>query len=358
MTVLRRYDDIYAAVPYWQFMSGVFSRARDLKSHCRRRQILSFLIDSLARPTRRAEWFAYVDTQLPSGVPSRTATHVVTHTARRYLRYWLSPQARIDILRDHYDILGERFSPALLDAMQAASGSLLGELVGKSGRIYSATLHYAMTKEGEIEIRINDLDLGVKLATIRGTFGRHADGRWVFWVGAIQGAPRQVGREEICRATRDLNVLRPKQVVLHAACALCASIGVETLFLPSNKNHVARGWWRRWVLTDKILSDYDGFWQEFTTQRTTWGDYRLCLPLPRRRLEDVPSKRRKDWLRRHAQLDALAIEIAAIFDAPGYPLEATAAAPEMAPARSRHDAPASRDRASPSQLSMAHTSIG
>jgi uncharacterized protein VirK/YbjX len=358
MTVLRRYDDIHAAVPYWQYMSGVFSRARDLKSHCTRRQILIFIVDSLARPTRRAEWFAYVDWRLPSGVPSCTATHVVAYTARRYLRYWLNPQARIDILRDHYDILGERFSPALLDAMQAASGSLLGELIGKSGRIYSATLHYAMTKEGEIEIRFNDLDLGVKLATIRGTFGRHADGCWVFWVGAIQGAPRRVGREEICRATRDLNVLRPKQVVLHAACALCASIGVETFFLPSNKNHVARGWWRRWILTDKILSDYDGFWQEFTTQRTAWGDYRLCLPLPRRKLEDVPSKRRKDWLRRHAHLDALATGIAAIFDAPGYPSEAAAVAQEMAPARSKDDAPASRDLASPSESGMAHASVG
>jgi uncharacterized protein VirK/YbjX len=358
MTVLLRYDDVRATVPYWRYMSGVFSRAGNLKSHCTRRQILSFIIDSLARPSRRAEWFAYVDARLPSGVPSRTATHVIAYTARRYLRYWLSPQARIDILRDHYDILGERFSPALLEAMQAASGSLLGGLVGKSGRDYTVTLHYAMTKEGEIEIRFNDVDLRAKLATIRGTFGRHTDGRLVFWVGAIQGPRPPLGRDEISHATRDLNILRPKQIVLHAVCALCASIGVETLFLPSNRNHVARGWWRRWILTDKIASDYDGFWLEFTTQRTAWGDYRLCLPLPRRKLEDVPSKRRKDWLRRHAQLDALAGEIAAIFDASGCAVEAAAFAQEMAQASSRDDAPASRDLASHSQSGMAHTRVG
>jgi uncharacterized protein VirK/YbjX len=204
--------------------------------------------------------------------------------------------------------------------MQAALGALLGEFVGKSGRSYTVTLHYAMTNEGEIEIRFNDVDLGARLATIRGTFDRQA-ADLVFWVGAIQGAPPHVGREEIARATRDLNVLRPKQVVLHAACALCASVGVETVFLPSNGNHVTRGWWRRWFLTDIVSSDYDAFWREFTTQRTTSGDYRLSLPLPRRQLGDVHSKRRKDWLRRHARLDALSDEIAAMFDVQRHPVE-------------------------------------
>jgi uncharacterized protein len=314
------------------YVREVFARARELRPHCTRRQTLGFIINALTHPIPSAEWFAYVESQLPSAAPLRTASHVVTFTARRYLRYWLGPQARIDILRSHYDILSERFPPALLANMQADSGSPLGELVGKSGRRYAVTLHYAMTKEGELEVRFNDADLCAKLATIRGTFSRHADGGLVFWVGAIQGPPPPLGCAEISHATRDLNVLRPKQIVLHAACALCASIGVETLFLPSNRNHVARGWWRRWVLTDKISSDYDGFWREFTTQRTAWGDYRLPLPLLRRKLEDVQPKRRKDWLRRHARLDALAEGIAAIFDGPCYPSEFAAGAQEMAQA--------------------------
>jgi uncharacterized protein VirK/YbjX len=311
MFAIHKYSYVAAPGLHWKYINEVFARASVLTPLCNRRHILSFIIDSLAHPTRRAEWFAYLDSRLPPGIPLRTATHVVAYTARRYLRYWFSPQARIDIFRSHYDLLSERFSLALLDSMQAVSGLLLGELIGKSGRRYTVTLHFAMTKEGEIGIRFNDVELGTWLATIRGTFGRQANGDEVFWVGAIQGAPAFIGREEISHATRDLNVLRPKQVVLHAACALCASVGVETVFLPSNRNHVARGWWRRWFLADKISSDYDGFWREFTTQRTAWGDYRLSLPLPRRKLEDVQSKRRKDWLRRHARLDALTEKIAA-----------------------------------------------
>ena len=329
-----KYDYELAPNLHRNYLKEVFARARELRPHCTRRQTLTFIINALAHPIRCADWFAYVEAQLPSGAPLGAASHLVTFTARRYLRYWLGPQARIDILRSHYEILRERFPSELLTAMQGASGSPLGELIGKSGRRYAITLHYAMTKEGEIEICFNDVDLRAKLATIRGTFARRANGGLVFWVGAIQGPRPPLGCGEISYATRDLNVLRPKHVVLHAAVALCASIGGETLFLPSNKNHVARGWWRRWILTDKISSDYDAFWREFTTQTTAWGDYRLTLPLLRRKLEDVQPKRRKDWLRRHARLDALAEGIAAIFDAPCHPRQAAPAAREMASASS------------------------
>jgi uncharacterized protein VirK/YbjX len=334
MYLSYKYDYELAPNLHRNYLKEVFARARELRPHCTRRQTLTFIINALAHPIRCADWFAYLESQLPSGAPLSVASHLATFTARRYLRYWLSPQTRIDILRSHYDILSRRFPSELLADMQAISGAPLGELIGKSGRSYAVTLHYAMTKEGEIEIRFNDVDLRAKLATIRGTFARHASGGMVFWVGAIQGPRPPLGSCEISHATRDLHVLRPKQVVLHAACALCASIGAETLFLPSNRNHVARGWWRRWILTDKILSDYDGFWREFTTQTTAWGDYRLCLPLPRRKLEEVPPKRRKDWLRRHARLDALSEGIAAIFETPGCPRKAVAAEREMAEAHS------------------------
>ena len=132
--------------------------------------------------------FAYLNSRLPPGIPPGAAVHTVAYTARRYLRYWFGRQAKIDIFRCHYDILRERFSSPLLNGMQAVSGMLLGELIGKSGRRYTVNLHYAMTNEGEIEIRFNDVDLRATLATIRGTFDRQADDRLVFWVGAIQGA--------------------------------------------------------------------------------------------------------------------------------------------------------------------------
>ena len=327
MSVVRKPSHAIAPSLRWRYIDDVFVRARDLKPLCNRQHILRFIINSLAHPTLRAEWFAYLNSRLPPGIPPGAATHTAAYTVRRYLRYWFSRQTKVNIFRNHYDILGQRFSPPLLGRMQAVSGASLGELIGKSGRRYTVTLHYAMTNEGEIEIRFSDVDLGAILATIRGTFDRQAADHLVFWVGAIQGARPPMGREDISRATRDLNVLRPKQVVLHAACALCACVGVETVFLPSKRNHVTRGWWRRWFLTDIVSSDYDGFWQEFTTQRTAWGDYRLSLPLPRRELEDIRSKRRKDWLRRHARLDALTEAIGALIDAQRCPVEGAETAP-------------------------------
>jgi uncharacterized protein VirK/YbjX len=298
-----------------QYLHKVILHARSLRPYAQKHNILKFFADSIIHPTHRAEWFDYLENRLPLSVPSENVRHLVEHSTRSYMRRWFSPQEKIDNFRCHYDMLGERFSPVALRQMREYPGLLLGELIGKSGRHYKVTLHHAMTKEGEIDFCFTDVDLNLELMKIRGTFGREANGRRVFWVGTIQGPRPPLGREEIAHATRDLSVLRPKQTVLHAACAFCAWMGVDTLFLPPRKNHISYRWWRVWRSEGKISSDYERFWEEFTTQKTRRGDYRLSLPLPRRKLEDVQPKRRKDWVRRHAHLDALAESIGAALEA-------------------------------------------
>jgi len=298
-----------------QYLHKVLSYARALSPKVRWATILKFIFNSITHPAHHAEWFDYLENGLPPSVPREKVRHLIEYTARRYMRVWFSAQERIDIFRRHYDLFGECFSPVMLQRMRDHPGFLLGELTGKSGRQYKVTLYHAMTREGEIEFSLTDTDLNMKLMKILGTFGREADGRTVFWVGAIQGLRHPMGREEIARATRDLNVLRPKQVVLHAAGIFSAWMGVETLYLPPRMNHVTYRRWRFGVSQVEIFNDYESFWAELTTQKTGWGDYRLPLPLPRRQIENVPSKRRKDWLRRHVHLDALAESITANLEA-------------------------------------------
>ena len=295
-----------------QYLHKVLAYARGLSPKVHRTQILSFIFDAITHPAHRGEWFDYLENGLPPNVP---VGHLIEYSARRYMRVWFSPRERIDILRSHYDMFAERFSPVMLRGMWDDPGFLLGELTGKSGRQYKVALYQAMTKEGEIDFCFIDAGLNMKLMKICGTFGCEADGRRVFWAGAIQGPSDPRGREENARATRDLNVLRPKQAVLHAAAIFCAWMGVETLYLPPLKNHVTYRWWRPWAWQRKISNNYESFWEEFTAEKTGRSDYCLSLPLPRRRVEDVPSKRRKDWLRRHAHLDALAESIIANLEA-------------------------------------------
>jgi uncharacterized protein VirK/YbjX len=298
-----------------QYTGKVAVYTRTLLPYCGRRKAAKFFLSAMTHPSLYATWFDYCETRLPKGVHSNTLKHCVEHTTRRYLRRWFAPKEKMELLRCHYDLFGARFSSASLERMQGQDGILLGELVGKSGHRYQMTFYQSMTKEGELVFRFTDSDLPAELATLRGTFGPGADGRAVFWVGAIQGPPQPSKREIIAHATRDLSVLRPKQAVLHAVCAFCAWMGVETLYAPTHENHVSYNWWRAWLSKHKILSDYDGFWKEFTTQKTSRGDACISLPLPRRKLEDVQPKRRKDWIQRHAHIDALTASAAAALTA-------------------------------------------
>jgi len=288
-----------------QYIDRVIMHARSLLPYCKRRNILGFFFDAMTHAALYVEWFDYLETRLPKSMPSDIIRRLVERTARRYLRRWFNSQKKIDVLRCHYDMFAARFSPATLELMRTYPGVLLAELAGNSGHRYKICLYQSMTKEGEIAFCFMDTERAAELATIRGTFGSEAYGHKLFWIGAIQGPPPPQGYKAISYATRDLNVLRPKQAVLHAICAFCAWSNIDTIYAPPHENHISYRWWRPWFTRHKILSDYDGFWQEFTAERTTHGDFHLSLPLARRKPEDVLSKRRKDWIRRYARVDAL-----------------------------------------------------
>jgi len=302
------------------YIGKVIVYARGLLLRCRSRKALRFLVEAIIHPVHYAEWFDYLESGLPKGMRSDTVGHLIEHTARRYLRRWFRYPEKMGILRCHYDMLGARFPLRALELLGKYPGVVVAELSGKTGRRYQITLQQSMLKEGEIAFRFFDVQEGTALATFRGTFGPGTDGRKVFWIGAVQGpyslpGREAMGREAIAIATRDLDILRPKHAVLHALVACCTWMKVDTIYAPPHENHVGYHWWRPLLTQHKILNDYEGFWKEFTAERTPRGDACISLPLTRRKLAEVQSKRRRDWLRRYARVDALTESVAASLDA-------------------------------------------
>ena len=59
----------------------------------------------------------------------------------------------------------------------------------------------------------------------------------------------------------------------------------------------------------KITASYDEFWQECCGTKIKNYDYLLPKSLVRRTLEDVPQKKRKDWLMRQKHLDQIESDI-------------------------------------------------
>jgi uncharacterized protein VirK/YbjX len=265
---------------------------------------LGFALHAAVRPRAYGAWFKileslpetfrYIDLFRLAGVPSRP-----------YLRRWFGVRDRMKILETHYRTVEGRLTTHARRSLSRPGGILLAELPGRDGRRYLVTLLNEFVKEGETTLSFLDAETGASLARLRGSFGPDARGKTVFWIGGLMGARQASGREDIRLATRDLNGLRPKHALMHALAALCEWAGVEAVHAPSARNHIAHRWWRALFPNRKIHADYEGFWREFTAERTPEGDFHLRLPLARRDLDEVQPRRRNEWKKRYARVAAL-----------------------------------------------------
>lgn len=249
-----------------------------------------------------AKWFRYLGTKLPDCTSEATKIRLSMRPVYRYMRPWLTARQKMDIITYYYTALAGRFRPAKLTDFLREQGHEMAEITGKSGRKYGLVLITETTKEGAMKFHFMDKETNDCLAKVTGILGPDENRRPVFWIGGIQGANPPVGKEEIAFATKDLYSLRPKQAVFYAMCALAEWFGVDMVRAPSLRNQIAMKVFYR---KHKVLNDYNSFWEEFVPQARD-GDYHIPLPLPRRKAEDVPSKRRKDWLARYERIDAMA----------------------------------------------------
>lgn len=278
---------------------------RQALRHYRLRKTLRFMLKVVLRYRLYGDWFFFVNHGLPEGLTNHEREWLVPQPSRSYMRGWLTSVQKVQMLQTHYGQFLPRIPPSRLTEICQEDGVAFSQQVGKSGRHYELRLHSHTYKEGDVWFLLWDTELDAVLATLRGTFGLDDAGQPVFWIGALQGPIPPVGRDDVAFATKDLNVLRPKQAVFMAAVALCEQWGVQQIYAPPLSNHIGSRFWHKVRKRNRVVADYDGFFEEYASSRTKRGDYVITLPLPRRKAEDVPSKRRKEWMQRYARIDQI-----------------------------------------------------
>lgn len=296
------------------FQALLLSYARDIGPSSGWSRAASFLVRSLVHRRLAHHWLDVLEGAFADAAPRDLRVHLAQKFARPYVRPWFSTSERIAVLTDHYDHLVTTFSRAALDRFLRHPGMPIATLTGKSGQRYTLILGLARSKEGEVSLTFNDADTGTTFATLIGVLGPR-DGRLVFWIGGLQGPKPPLGRDDIVRVTRDLHGLRPKHAVLHAAMLVAKAFGATEIVAPARANHISRRRWTLWRHRRDIKSDYDSFWSEFATGSYPDGDYRLPVTPAVRALEDVKSKKRKEWTSRQGHLGALSASVVASLDA-------------------------------------------
>ena len=226
---------------------------------------------------------------------------------RPFARRELDVAGRAILLRNHYLILTRLLPLQTLIKLTEGSKFRIAQLSGKKGQktysLYLGRLR-GLGHHGELTISLICSDVkGLAHLTVNCMLDEK--GRTVLLLSGLKG-PGFSGKEQIVCATRDLSGLRPKRAVMEAAYSLARFVKAERIVATGESNLVsqAKEKWRA-----KVFADYNGFWQEFSPTRLAHGDYELPMAPPRRSVQDVPAKKRKDWHRRATHLDAISVQV-------------------------------------------------
>jgi uncharacterized protein VirK/YbjX len=124
--------------------------------------------------------------------------------------------------------------------------------------------------------------------------------------------------------------LRPRDLLVTAFRLLCCSLGVERILAVSDNKRVCSNSYHS--PGEQIFSSYDSAWTECGGVPVDDGFFELSPHLVQRSAKDIPSRKRAQYRRRYAMIDAIAKQIDdAVAQAPRVRAPATAADAEARP---------------------------
>mgnify|MGYP002139919654 CR=1 FL=1 len=123
---------------------------------------------------------------------------------------------------------------------------------------------------------------------------------------SLQGGKGQ--SEEIKQVTKACGGLRPMSLLVYMAAELARGLACKSLLGLRTQSHVYQSSKRT---ADRVKFDLDGLWQEH--QGCVQDDLWMSLPLevPRKTLEEIPSRKRASYKARYQLLDQLGSELQA-----------------------------------------------
>lgn len=273
------------------------------------RELVKLKVRSLAHPRATRGWLRLLNSHPAFADYVRHCPRLLYKIYRPYMTLHLPIEARLQALTVHYQTVFERGLGDLV--AQAARGpvSLVG-FTGRDGGAYDIAMRAISLLEREGELVLQLREEGRPLYAVAFTFARR-DGRLAVNVGCIQGAADDSTREAIRRATRQLNGLRPKQLLVNIVRTLGHALDCHEMRLVANANRVVRSA----IRNGTVHADYDQLWAEMGANRLRDGDYCLpCGPIAEPDFEAVASKKRAEARRRHALLVSLSAAVAARID--------------------------------------------
>jgi len=208
-------------------------------------------------------------------------------------------ERKLETISGHYRLLSERlsilrFAPPAFIALAEVGGDIQIRL-----HKYPYTEH-----EGELTISLYRSEL--RLYSLTFTLGK-IDARLVAYAGALQGLGSPLALEIYRSMTHGMHGLRPRDLLITAFRLLCCSLGVARILAISDRKRICSNSYHN--SGAHIFSSFDTAWIECGGVAVDDAFFELSPRLVRRATKDVPSRKRAQYRRRYAMLDAIAQQI-------------------------------------------------
>lgn len=252
-----------------------------------------FFLRSLLFYDKTIKWLDFIDNIYKKYELGDAPWNLVGLPIRAYVSHNLTLSTRLKLLHDHYSLIEQNFSKLIVKNILEKKPIRLSTLISKDDIEY----HFELCtldrywREGGLTIYLTD-NSGDVLTTLTFSFGKNT-----IMIGGLQGTA--LGKSKIVHITRKMGGLRPKHALLECCYEIANHLKIETIIGVSNKNHVFN------KQEGKINASYNEFWKEIGGFKMKDSNYKLPLALAKRSFEEVPQKKRKDWLIRHEHIKKL-----------------------------------------------------
>lgn len=272
-----------------------------------------FFLRSFINYGPTVDWLEFIDVFYRRHGFANAPWSLATLPIRAYASLSLKTKEKFSLIKNSYSEIERAFGNAVTKKLLSNQLLRFATLTDKNGNEYY--LEFGLLgrnwREGALSIYLTDGkfdEYGSPLAisVITFSFGTDALGKKFILIGALQGTP--YGKSRIVEVTRGLRGLRPKSLLLECCYFFADYFNPDYIVGVSNDNHV-------FIKQEgKVAASYDEFWLEVGGMKSADKNYLLLRKLPKRSFEEVPQKKRKDWLARQEYLQKISESCAQFFN--------------------------------------------
>lgn len=227
----------------------------------------------------------------------KSCAAVCTKLHKPYMSFQLSTKEKVEILLESYRYLDEHFSERVRAGLYEGKAEKVLELFGKDDKKIEAYLKIFTNfdKEGEFGLTLWEEEKLLATLTFSVWKGK-------LFIGGLQGLGRQNNDPEILKTlTKNFYGLFPKRIAIEIVSAL---FPMQKLAV-GNANHIYLAQRYRYKKERQVKADYDEFWESLGGVEKEKGFWELPAQIPRKPMEEIPSKKRSQYRKRYEILDAL-----------------------------------------------------